>query len=133
MKLNLQVDDDKTPYVASDKVDGFIKILENNSFGLLKWFSDKQMRANKDKWNLIFSNNVPVSIKIDDTEVEISEWEKVLGMKIDPKLNFRDHLGLSKKPSWRVNVLPRITPYKNVAKQRLLMNSFLHHSSTTVL
>lgn len=83
MKLNLQVDDDKTPYVASDKVNGFIKILENNSFGLLKWFSDKQMRANKDKWNLIFSNNVPVSIKIDDIEVEISEWEKVLGMKIE--------------------------------------------------
>ena len=46
-ETNLPVDDDKTSYVASDKVNGFIKILENHSMRLLKWFSDNQMKANK--------------------------------------------------------------------------------------
>ena len=34
--------DDKTPYVASENVNGVVKILENNSIRLFKWFSDNE-------------------------------------------------------------------------------------------
>ena len=46
-------------------------------------------------------------------------------MTIVSKLNFKEHLeGIIKKASRKVNVLCRITPYMNLNKQKLLMNSF---------
>ena len=39
---------------------------------LFKWFSDNQMKANKDKYHLIVGNNVKVSMEIDSIEVENS-------------------------------------------------------------
>ena len=51
--------------------------------------------------------------------------EKLLGIKIDTKLNFNDHLdGVIKKATQNLNVLSCITPYTNNAKQRLLVNWF---------
>ena len=50
------------------------------------------MKVNKGKFHLVVSNNGHVSIKIDDIEAEISDWEKLLGVKIDPKLIFDDYL-----------------------------------------
>ena len=51
--------------------------------------------------------------------------EKLLGIKIDSKPNFMDHLvRVNKKASREVNVLSRITPYMNIAKRRPLMNLF---------
>ena len=58
-------------------------------------------------------------------EVENSDCEKLLGIKIHLKLNFKDNLdGVIKKASRKVNVLSCITPYMNISKQRLLMNLF---------
>ena len=49
-------------------------------------------------------------IKINDIEVESNACEKLLGKKIDSKLNFKDHLdGVIKKASRKVNVLSHIT------------------------
>ena len=44
-----------------------IKILEKDSIGLFKKFSDKQMKASKNRFHLIVSTNGNVSIKFDDT------------------------------------------------------------------
>ena len=71
-------DDDNTPYLASDNIDDVIKTLENDSIRLFKWFSDNQMKANKDKCRLIVSNNEHDSIKIDDIEVESSDVKNCL-------------------------------------------------------
>ena len=88
-------------------------------------YSDNQMKANKDKCHLIVSNNVKVSMKIDSIEVENSHCEKPVGVKDDRELKFKEHLeGIIKKASKKVNVLSRITPYMNIAKRKLLMNSF---------
>ena len=83
------------------------------------------MKANKDKVYFIISNNEHVSIKIDDNEVKSSDDEKVIGVKIDSKLNLKDHLdGVIKKARRKVSVLSPIAPYMNIAKRRLLMNLF---------
>ena len=105
--------DDNTPYVEGNNIDQVINMLENDSIQLFKWFSDNQMKANKDKCHLIVSNNVKVPMKIDSIEVENSHWK------------FKEHLeGIIKKASKKVNVLSRITPFMNIAKRKLLMNSF---------
>ena len=117
--------DDNTPYVEGDNIDEVIKKLENDSIRLFKWFSDNQMKANKDKCHLVTSTNNKVFMKIDDIEIESTSSEKLLGIKIDSNLNFNEHLDeIIKKASRKVNVLSRITPYMNLAKRKLLMNSF---------
>ena len=46
--------DDNTRYVEAKNIDEVITILENDSIQLLKWFSDNQMKDNKDKCHLVF-------------------------------------------------------------------------------
>ena len=56
-----------------------------------------------------------MNIKFDDVEVESSGFEKLIGIKINSKFSFEDHLdGVIKKASRKVNVLSRKTPYMNV-------------------
>ena len=79
----------------------------------------------KDKCHLVISNNEKVPMKTDNIELENTSSEKLLGIIIDSKLNFKEHLeGIIKKASRKVNVLSRITPYMNLTKRKLLMNSF---------
>ena len=83
------------------------------------------MKASKDKCHLVISNNEKVSMKIDSIELENTLSEKLLGIIIDSKRNFKEHLeGIIKKASRKVNLLSRITPYMNLTKRKLLMNSF---------
>ena len=64
-------------------------------------------------------------MNIDNIELENTSSEKLLGIIIDSKLNFKEHLeGIIEKASRKVNVLSRITPYMNLTKRKLLMNSF---------
>ena len=64
-------------------------------------------------------------MKTDNIELENTSSEKFLGIIIDSKLNFKEHLeGIIKKASRKVNVLSRTTPYMNLSKRKLLMNSF---------
>ena len=64
------------------------------------WFSDNMMKANKEKCHFIVSSNEHVSMKLDNIEIENSNCERLLGVKIDSKLNSKEHLdGIIKKTS----------------------------------
>ena len=39
---------DKTPYTSAPDIDDFNRSLLNNSVKLFQWFSDKQLKTNKD-------------------------------------------------------------------------------------
>ena len=83
------------------------------------------IEANKDKCHSIVSSNERVSMKLDNIEIENSHYERLLEVKIDSKLNFKEHLdGIIKKASRKIKALSRIAPYINIAKRKLLMNSF---------
>ena len=117
--------DENTPYVEANNIDKVIKILENDSIWLFQWFSDNQIKANKNECLLAINDNEKVSVNIDDIEIENTSSGKLLGIIIDSKLNFKQHLeGIIKKFSRKVNVLSRITPYVNLVKPNLLMISF---------
>ena len=47
------------------------------------------MKKNRDKCHLIISNDEHVSIKLHNIEIENKNCEKLLGIKIDSKLNFK--------------------------------------------
>ena len=83
------------------------------------------MKTNKDKCHFIVTSNEHVSMKLDNIELENSNRERLQGVKIDLKLNFKEHLDrIIKKASRKINALSRIASYMNIEKRKLLTNSF---------
>ena len=126
--------DDNTPYVSGESIDDVIKSLEDEPLNSFKWFLDNQMKANSDQCHLITSKQSCMSRKIVDINIENSTCEKLLGVKVDNKLNISEHLdGIIKKASRKVSALSRIFPFMDLTKRHFLMNSFLVSNSVTAL
>ena len=112
-------------HVTSDSTEGVINSLENISIKLFKWFADNQMKANKDKCHLLISDGENITINVDGNKIGKSICEKLLGVIVDYKPKFNEHLdNILQKPGRKVNALSRILPYMNFEKRRILMSSF---------
>ena len=80
-----------------------------------KWFIDNQMNANSDKCHLITSKQSCMNLKIGNINIENNTCEKLLGVKVDNKLNLSEYLdGIIKKASRKVSALSRIFPQPRV-------------------
>ena len=91
---------------------------------LFKWFSHNQMKASRSKCHLLVSKKDEVTIRIGDPEIKNSEYEKLLGIKVDRKLNFNEHLNdIISKASRKANALSRVKPYMSLSKKKKLVNS----------
>ena len=84
--------DDTTPYVSGKNINNVIGSLENASSVLFKWFKNNQMKANPDKCHALLSIAETKEIRVDDKVIENSRCEKLLGINIDSKLSFDNHL-----------------------------------------
>ena len=84
--------DDSMPYRTTNTIDDVIQSLEHDSMILFKWFSHNQMKGNASKCDLLVNIKVKVIIRIGDTKIKSSEYEKLLGIKVDTKLNFKGTL-----------------------------------------
>ena len=94
---------------------------------LLQWFSDNQMKANISKCHLLVNKKDEETIRIGDTEIKNSEYEKLLGIKVDTKLNFNEHFNdIISKASRKFNALWRLMPYMSLSKNKKLVNSFFN-------
>ena len=80
------------PYRTPNTMDEVIQLLEHDSMMLFQWFSDNQMKANVSKCHLLVNKKDQETIRLGDTEIKNSEHEKVLGIKVDTKLKFDEHL-----------------------------------------
>ena len=110
-------------------MDDVINDLQLSAEKLFRWFSDNQMKGNTDKCHLIMSTNNNPEIQVGDSLIKASDCEKLLGLKIDYKLNFDNHVNsLCKKASNKLRALATATPYMNIEKRKLLMNSFSMHN-----
>ena len=70
------------------------------------------------------------SIKIDDTDVKSSSSKKLLGVLIDNKPTFNEHLSKRcKKASNKLHALARISKYMTKDKLRTIINAFFLLSS----
>ena len=75
------------------------------------------MKANIGKFHLLMSK------RIGDTEIKNSEYEKLLKIKVDSKLNFNEHLNdIISKVSRRANALSRVMPYMSLSKKKKLVS-----------
>ena len=111
--------DDSTPYVTGYSIEDIINSLENDSIKSFNWFVENQIKENKDKCHLLISGNENITINVDGNIIEKSICEKLLGVKVDYKLNFNEQLQLDsifKIAGRKVNALSRILPYMSFEK-----------------
>ena len=117
--------DDTTPYVSGVTLDSTVKSLEKIADLLFTWFNYNQMKGNEDKCHVILSSQDNVHVNIGTAQIENSKSQKLLGINIDSKLTFEDHINrICKKASAKLNALGRISYYMDPLKRRLLVNAF---------
>ena len=73
-------------------IDNVIASLEQVSDALFNWFKNNRLKNNVDKCHVLVSTSKPVGIKIGDNAIDNSDFEKLLGLKKDVKLNFNNHI-----------------------------------------
>ena len=89
------------------------------------------MKRKTDKCHLIMSTNNTPELKVGDSLIKTTTCEKLLGVKIDYKLAFDNHVAnLCKKANNKLRALARATPYMTIEKRKLLMNSFFNAQVT---
>ena len=92
---------------------------------LFKWLIDNQMKANVSKCHLLVNKKDEVIMRIGDMEIKNREYEKLLGIKVDTKLNFSEYLNdLISKDSRNFDALSRVMPYMSLSKKKRLVSSF---------
>ena len=83
------------------------------------------MKANYDKCHLPVSGKNNVTMNASGFKIRNTECEKLLGIKVDCGMKFENYLnGVIKKASNKINALSRVTPFMNLSKKKMLMNSF---------
>ena len=84
------------------------------------------MKANADKCHLLVTRDTDVTAKIGEFDVKNSREEKLLGVKIDSKLSFENHVSsLCKKASQKLHALARVVNFMDLAKRKSLMKAFI--------
>ena len=85
------------------------------------------MKANPDKCHFLCNSNIEVGLTIETQKIKNSKFEKLLGIKLDSKLNLNSHIhDICKNAGQKLNALFRITPYTDFVKRRLLVNAFFY-------
>ena len=84
------------------------------------------MKANADKFHLLVTRDTDVTVKVGEFDVKSSREEKLLGVKIDTKLSFENHVSsLCKKASQKLHALARVINFRDLAKRKSLMKAFI--------
>ena len=68
------------------------------------------MQANISKCHLLVNKKDEVNIRIGYTEIRNSEFEKLIGIEVDGKLNVNEHLNIISKANRKANALSKVTP-----------------------
>ena len=118
--------DDNTPFLVGRESEIVISELSTITKTIFNWFENNGMKANPDKCHLIVTENDNFQIEHDNFLIENSVCEKILGVKVDNKLTFKNHVEtLCKKASQKISALSRVSSYMNFYQKKLIVNAFI--------
>ena len=84
------------------------------------------MKINSGKSHILFLGNDNVSANIDDNTIISENKNELLGVNLESKLSFEDHINnLYKKASQKANALSRVAPYMCLKKRKTVMKVFV--------
>ena len=119
---------DTTIYCSHQELQEVIIRLENGTARLSTWFVGNFMKLNEEKCHLLVfgKKDTKVSIKAGSSVIKESNEEKLLGVIIDRKLNFKKHLfTVCNKASQKLHALARASMYMPKEKTNKVMRAFV--------
>ena len=117
--------DGTTPYEINKTVEALIEKLTEDVTVLNIWFENNYMKSNDDKCKLITTKE-HTSVKIGNDIIKSSNSVKLLGITIDNKLNFKEHLtNICKKVSNKLHGLARVSNYMSTHTLRIITKAFI--------
>jgi hypothetical protein len=127
--------DDNSLSAANENLDMAIDHLINDTNIAIQWFESNFMKINPEKFQIMFlcpfdNNDIPSEVIINDTcKIKPSSEVQLLGIKIDNKMRFDEHVRLlCKKASTQLKVLYRFKNVLGKTEKELLFNSFIMSS-----
>ena len=100
--------------------------LESTLSDISQWFMNNNLKANAAKFHIFLSPHEDQMITIENQIIKSSGVEELLGVTIDSKLNFKEHiLSLCKKANCKLHAHSRVSKYMTLNKRRILMKSFI--------
>ena len=123
--------DDNTISSISKEKEALLKTLEKESEKAVDWFRRNNMIVNPEKFQSMilerFGNTDVHAVEIDDSKIETTNSVDLLGIYIDNKLTFDDHIfTLCNKASMQLNAIGRLKRYLGKKELEVIVNSFIY-------
>ena len=115
--------DDTTIYCSHQELQEVTLRLKNDTVELRNWFAENFMKLNEEKCHLLVfgEKDTEMSINVGPSVIKESNGEKLLGVVIDRKLNFKQHFNtVCRKASLKLHALARASTCMPQEKQRSL-------------
>ena len=119
--------DDTTPYTCDMSLKALMDKLERAIDNALDWFRNNGMKLNSSKCKLMvcghkFENMI---CEVENAQVIETHTVKLLGIHIDSKLTFSNHMNtICKKASQKLNALSRLCAILPFYLRKMLMQAF---------
>ena len=124
--------DDNTISAFSDNIKSLLEILTEQSNEAVNWFKHNNMIVNPDKFQALIVNRLgkmenSYPIEIQDTFINSQSSVSLLGVEIDNKLNFDQHIAtLCKKAGAQINAISRLKTFLGMEERKVLIESFIY-------
>ena len=126
--LNGYADDNTLSKAAKDAA-SIKRALERDTANTLSWFTENYMSANPDKFHAIvlgMKNPETINFAVGNVTINPSRSVKLLGIEIDPKLNFDTHVHeICQKAARQINALKRLSKFLNLDSRMAIFRSFI--------
>ena len=100
--------------------------LERDTSTVFTWFQNNYLKANSRKSHLLTTSDNIQHINVGGNQLSSSKYEELLGILIDHKLTFENHLlNIVQKVNQKLQALARISKYIPRKKLRIIMKAFV--------
>ena len=122
--------DDNTLNAIGENPEKVREVLAADAERALKWFEINLMKANPEKFQCIISNQHNLetlpALVVMNVEIQVSLYVNLLGVLIDNRLTFNDHVdSVVRKTSRQVNALCRLGRYLSTERKLTVVKSFI--------
>ena len=82
--------DETTSYITENNIDQMISVQQNTTASIIKWFSGRHLKKNRDKCYLLIFQRCKTKTKIVKNMIKKSKCEKLLAIIVDSDFTFKE-------------------------------------------
>ena len=114
--------DDTTLYSCEPNMNLILNKLEKDTSAVFTWFKNNYLKANSGKSHPLATSDNIQHINVEGSQLSSSKSEELLGILIDQKLTFENHLlNIIQKVNQKLHALVRISKYMPGKKLKIIM------------